>query len=479
LPALWTLPPLPLPGLWICPGPCMADGDCKTNGHAPFEPYLSTIAQNVVRNPIRNVVMKEMATPGCLSLAGGRPPQDVFPASVRAWGDQSFTNYGPGLAGGSPELKAWAKEFVASAHSPPGGFVDRDVLITSGNTDGITKAVMLLSDPGDVVLADEVTYPGIGAAALPLGRRVVGVDLDEQGMVPEALEARLCSLKGEASARLLYLVPHGHNPTGVTMTESRKDALYGLARRHALTILEDDAYFYLRLSPRSPELPLEEGSMYGLEDPPRSLLSRDVDGRVVRLDTVSKMLAPGLRLGWVTAGKSLLAKWQVLSEVFTWSISGAQQRAFLDTVKGWGEAGLHRHLQQLQLAYARRRGYLLAACKKHLEGLCRWSAPEFGMFFWLEVPACRDTSKVMEELIESHGISLVPGIYFGAPEGAGDKSCRHFRLSFSQLTEEKADEAMLRLRRFILATLNGCKKRSAEEAALCEPEKGELLDRGS
>jgi DNA-binding transcriptional MocR family regulator len=421
-----------------------------------FEPYLSKIAQNVVRNPIRKVVLKMQQNPGCLWLAGGRPPKEVFPDSVLSWGDENFMNYGPSLAIGTPEMKKWAREFIEKFHEPPGGMQSRDVLVTSGNTDGITKTLMLLTDPGDIVLADEVTYPGMQASAVPLGRRVLGVALDEHGMIPESLEAKLKSLGSGEHARILYVTPHGQNPTGASLTEGRKDALYALARTYGLTILEDDPYVFVQLVPTKASEPLEEKNMPGITTMPKSFLARDTDCRVLRLDTVSKMIAPGYRLGWVTGPKAVMAKWSVLGEVFTWSLSGAQQKHFLDLVTGWGSEGLHHHLQHLQYTYARRRGFLMAACERHLVGLCKWHTPDFGMFFWLEVIGCSDTDQIIDELIETYGIALVPGSGFKTPEGASAKHSSFFRVSFSQLDEGQADKAMSQLKAFLTKKSSSC-----------------------
>lgn len=428
-----------------------------------FEPYLSSTARNVVRNPIRKVMLKVHATPGCVSLAGGRPPKAVFPQSVHAWEDENLMNYGPALAAGSDELRKWAKDFVERFHSPPASFAHHDTLITSGNTDGMTKAVLLLSEPGDVVLADEVTYPGITASAIPLGRRVLGVPIDEDGMIPDQLEAVLQSLDGNSRPRMLYLTPHGGNPTGITIPESRKDALYNIARKHGLVILEDDPYFFVQLAPHASGTGgLSEEDMVGERAAPRSFLARDVDGRVVRLDSVSKTIAPGYRLGWVTGHKSLMEKWSILSEVLTWSVSGIQQKSLLDLVKQWGQDGFHRHLQQLQSTYALRCGYLLAACEKHLTGLCSWSAPKFGMFVWLQIHGCEDTDSIVEELISSFGIAMVPGASFKTPEGAGPGSDAFFRVSFSLISSaDAADKAMLKLRSFLDA--GGHRKKAVEE----------------
>lgn len=377
-------------------------------------------------------------------------------------------NYGPQLAVGCAELRAWAKEFTEEFHAPPGGWEQRDVLMTSGNTDGITKTVMLLTDPGDVILADCSTYPGIQASAVPLGRQVVGVKMDSGGMDPEALSALLSGSGVSGRARILYLTPHGQNPTSITLSDARKRALYEVAQRHRLTILEDDPYFFVNLQRKDASGPFEPENMLGTSSYPKSLLSIDVDGRVVRLDSCSKMLAPGFRLGWVCGHKTLLAKWAVLAEVLTWSVSGSQQSMLLSMLQEFGKGGLHTHLQTLQCTYAKRCNNLAAACRRHLEGLCHWEIPEFGMFLWLQVVGIKDASALVDDLIENHGVALVPGSAFNASEAEGASAC--FRASFSLLTEEMADKAVARLREALILAMSshavcGEKRKASPEAS--------------
>jgi len=405
---------------------------------------LSTHAMNLVRNPIRAVMNRVVQTPGCLSLAGGKPPEDAFPPLVRQRYDQKFMNYGPHLGAGHEDLKNWAREFVDRFHSPPGGWEQRDVVITSGNTDGMTKVVMLLSEPGDVILADELTYPGITSSAVPMGRVVLGVGMDSCGMIPSKLESTIENFAGPGKLKLLYLCPHGQNPTGLTMTKERKVEIYKVARRHDLVIMEDDPYLFINLSPKDSKAPLEPENMVGSDQVPESFLSMDTDGRVIRLDTASKFLAPGFRLGWATGSKDLMAKWTVLSETTTWSVSGVLQDAFLSVMRDMGNDGLHRHLQEMQFIYAQRCGFATAACQRHLDGLCRWGAVDFGMFLWLEVLDTEDTGDLVFALIDSHGVAMVPGGCFNA----SGKSCKSsfFRLSFSLLSEDVADQAFTRVK---------------------------------
>jgi len=284
------------------------------------------------------------------------------------------------------------------------------------------------------------------------GRKVVGVKMDDQGMIPDELETILKSFNF-LKVRMIYLCPHGQNPGGGTFSVERKVKIYGIARKHDLTIVEDDPYFFCNLQLGDPLQStcdrLEAKEMPGTERFPKSFLSLDTDGRVVRLDSLSKMICPGFRFGWATMHPALFQKWLALAEVTTWSVSGFQQHTFLNMMTELGDQGLHEHLQKLQSTYARRRNFLVKACQKHLEGLCRWNVPEFGMFLWMEVLGVEDTASIIDDLITSYNIAMVPG---GAFNASGDENapCSYFRVSFSQLTEEKADKAMGSLREALL-----------------------------
>lgn len=314
--------------------------------------------------------------------------------------------------------------------------------MTPGNTNSIAMVVMLCTDVGDAVLCDEFTYTGLMAATSPLGRKAIGVSMDEDGMSPSALRTLASGLAEQGRApRLVYLVPSGQNPTAITMSEGRRRELYEVARQLGLFILEDDPYCHLALGPPSAA---SESDMPGLEkgSVPPSFLALDTDGRVCRLDTTSKIFAPGFRMGWLTAPRTLTEKLSVMSEVLTWTLSGFTQQALLHCVEEFGEDGLHRHVQQVQWAYRQRRDRCIAAFERHLQGVAFWRVPSDGMFLWLEVLGVHDAGRLAEPLID-RGVALVPGGAFMAAPNS--KACSHFRVSFAQLSEEVAEVAARRL----------------------------------
>mmetsp|Transcript_33560 Transcript_33560/g.81125 ORF Transcript_33560/g.81125 Transcript_33560/m.81125 type:complete len:417 (+) Transcript_33560:14-1264(+) len=403
-----------------------------------YSPDLSDFAGRLGQNPIRKIMVQVMNTPGCISLGGGRPVFETFSPSVQALGP-ALSNYGIANSGGEPGLRAWVKKLMQKLHDPQGGWEGRDVWLTSGNTDGMNKAVMLLSNPGDVVVTDKFTYPGILTACRAHDRHTVGVEMDDKGMIPERLED---VLKGNlpGKPRMIYVVTHGQNPTGCTMDPERVRKIYEIARAHNLAILEDDPYCFMDLEGDNP-------SAQSADDMPgmvslHSFLSIDEDRRVVRLDSVSKFIAPGFRVGWVTAHTAVVEKWSVASEVVTWGLSGFQHTELMKLFEELGEDGLHKHLQFLQFEYRQRRDRLVQAFNEKLSGVGEWNVPRYGMFLWFRGQDLEDAEPIAEKLVAENLVAMIPGSGFAAEPSVSP----YFRVSFTSIaTTEIATQAAERL----------------------------------
>mmetsp|Transcript_18619 Transcript_18619/g.30201 ORF Transcript_18619/g.30201 Transcript_18619/m.30201 type:complete len:423 (-) Transcript_18619:68-1336(-) len=388
-------------------------------------------------------MQKVWATKGCISLAGGRPLDEVFPSICGEPPDSDLMNYGPNLARGHPKAIKWAKEFVEWQHPMPCGWEKHDLIMMPGATNSIAMMIQLCTDAGDKVLCEDFTYTGFMAAAKPLGRIAVGVAMDEEGLLPSDLRRTCASLAADGKApRLLYLVPTGQNPTAITMPAHRRREIYKVAQEHNLLIVEDDPYFHLSLGPAQAQ---SEADMRGLTPVAAELpsfLSLDTDGRVCRLDSCSKILAPGFRLCWLTAAKAIVEKLGIMGEVLVWAMSGFTQKAFLQCQHDLGRDGMHSHLQKMQWAYRQRRDWCIQAFEQHLTGLARWDVPQDGMFMWLEILGLDDAGQLAEPLVE-RGVAMVPGAAFLADSFS--RPCSMFRVSFSMLTKETAMEAAERL----------------------------------
>ena len=408
-----------------------------------MEAYLerSTVSRSLVRNPIRVVMNRVFADPSILSLAGGRPVSSVFPlvgvtlelaggGSVSAPLGDNDLNYGALNAIGTPALRGWQRRFVDRFHGVDCERHGYDAVVTPGNSDGIFKSILALSDPGDILLADEYTYTGLLACARPLGRHVVGVETDSEGCVPDALAAACGrAVRCGKRASLFYVISNGHNPLGTTMPERRRKELYLACRAGGLAIVEDDSYSLLQLPERGGKT--YAGLAGALAGAP-SFLRLDAtcdfgDGRVVRLDSFSKSLCPGLRFGFLTAPKALIAKLGTLNEVTTWSLSGVALKSYetlLDHLAGpKGDfAAFERQARDVQKLYAKRRDLLLDALDAHLAPHATYNAPTHGMFLLVRTrDADVDAAVLLDDLLDG-GVAVLP-----AEDPAPANSQSHFR----------------------------------------------------
>ncbi|EXJ55941.1 hypothetical protein A1O7_08872 [Cladophialophora yegresii CBS 114405] len=246
------------------------------------------------------------------------------------------------------------------------------------------------ADPGDFVLVEEYTYSGTIEAAGPLGLSLVPVAMDSDGINPESLDEILSTWDelhpGARAPKLLYIIPTGHNPTGVTQPRHRRQDVLEVAERHDLLIVEDDPYHYLQF-PRP-----GSGSDY-LSIP--SYLSLSRSGRVIRLDSTSKILAPGLRLGWLTAPKAIVETFQAAHDLGFVQSSGVSQLVTYKLVsETWGHDGFLRWLQGLAGYYHAKATVMLRAMDRELgtgilADVCSWNAISAGMFIWLRIECSR------------------------------------------------------------------------------------------
>ncbi|KAJ3585679.1 hypothetical protein NHX12_014398, partial [Muraenolepis orangiensis] len=278
--------------------------------------FLTAVSAARKPSVVRKIFeVEENASAKMISLATGCPNPNVFPFRSAAFtmNDGSTMYFNEplmkralqySLSRGIPELVTWMKSLQRSLHNPPsaGYSPERgqmDLCVTTGSQEGICKVFEMLVSPGDNVLMETPTYSGTLAAIHPLGCNLISVTSDQHGMVPAALKEALSRWDpsevhrpGSTAPRVLYTIPIGGNPTGVSITAQRKKEVYELARRYDMLIIEDDPYFYVQFDK--------------LWMP--SYLSMDVDGRVIRLDSLSKIVSSGLRIGFVTGPKPLVDK---------------------------------------------------------------------------------------------------------------------------------------------------------------------------
>jgi 2-aminoadipate transaminase len=385
---------------------------------------LARRAERMNPSVIREI-LKVTERPGIISLAGGLPSPDSFPidamreASARVLRDSPREALQYAASEGYGPLREW----VATQMAAQGLRVDASqVLITTGSQQGLDLVGKVLIDAGSTVAVESPTYLGALQAFAPYEPEVVTVPCDDDGPLP----AGLAVAKG---ARFLYMLPNFQNPSGRCMGESRRAALVDAARAIGLPIVEDNPY----------------GDLWFDAEPPPSLASRWPEGTVY-LGSFSKVLAPGLRLGYVIAPPAMMPKLLQAKQAADLHTPGFNQRVVHEVIK---DGFLRDHVPTIRARYKAQRDAMRAALEAHLPAGCRWTVPSGGMFFWVELPEGVDAMKLLPQAVE-HGMAFVPGSAFYADHP------RHntLRLSFVTVPPERIAQGIA----LLAQTLKDCVK---------------------
>jgi 2-aminoadipate transaminase len=379
-----------------------------------------------IRSSAIRDLLKLTAQPEMISFAGGLPAPELFPAEeLSAAGEQAIAEAPlAALQYGPTEGYAPLRELVAGWLARLGVAADPgQLIVTAGSQQGLDMLGRLLLDPGAPVAVEEPTYLGALQAWQTAQPRYVPVPLDADGLDVDALEAMLA---GGLRPRFLYVVSCFQNPTGVTLAPGRRRRLIELAARYDLAIVEDDPY----------------GELFyeGQRATPLAALDIAAHGElrhVVYLGTLSKLLAPGLRVGWIAAPRALHDRLVMLKQgldLHTGSL--AQAVAFYACRDGL----LDRHIPRLRAVYGERRDAMLAALGRAMPAGISWTRPAGGMFLWLTLPEGADSRALLARAVERK-VAFVPGQPFH-PGGGGANT---MRLNFSHSAPPQIAEGVARL----------------------------------
>jgi DNA-binding transcriptional MocR family regulator len=292
-----------------------------------------------------------------------------------------------------------------------------DLVVTTGAQQALDLVGKILIDPGDTIVVEAPAYVGALSAFSVYEPRYLQIDLDDEGMIVDQLEDAL--LRGERP-KFVYTVPNFHNPAGVTMSGRRRRQLVALCREAHLPIVEDNPYGLLRF----------EG------DPEPTLRSLDPHN-VIYLGTVSKVFAPGVRVGWAVAEPGVLQRLVLAKEAA--DLCGSQF-TMLVTERYFDGAGWRHNLERLVETYRTRRDVMLAALGERFPSDAVWTRPSGGFYVWVTLPEYFDTPTLLAAAVERK-VAYVPGTAF-YPDGRGR---RQMRLSFSYPTEDRIEEGVRRL----------------------------------
>ena len=371
-------------------------------------------------------ILKVTERPGILNFAGGLPAPETFPVdAMRAACDVVLGGAAarPSLqyasSEGLPELRQW----VATEMGKQGAQVSPDqVLITTGSQQGLDLVAKVLIDEGARVLVETPTYLGALQAFTPMQPAVESIESDSGGVSPSALREAL--QKGERP-RFIYLLPNFQNPTGRTMDEARREAVIAVCREHGLPVVEDNPY----------------GELWFDAPPPKPLLARWPEG-VVYLGSFSKILAPGLRLGYIVAPPALYPKLLQAKQAADLHTPGFNQRVVAEVIK---DGFLDQHVPTIRARYHAQRDAMLAALARELGPTgAEWTQPVGGMFVWVRLPERLNAQALLPKAVDA-GMAFVPG----APFYAGEPDARALRLSFVTSTPEQIDKGMAALGRVV------------------------------
>lgn len=365
-------------------------------------------------------ILKVTEQPEMISFAGGLPAPECFPVAAIA---QSVKRV---LAEAGPQALQYAvtegfgplrEKFAAEMQSRGVASTTENILVTSGSQQGLDLIAKVLLDPGDCVLTESPTYLAAIQAFQAYEARFVPVPMDEFGLVPEALEAAILRER----PKLLYIIPNFQNPTGITLAAERRRAIYDLALRHRLVVVEDDPYGKLRYR--------------GTEIPPVAAL--DHEGLVLYISTVSKTITPGLRVGWVAGHPTLLRSLAIAKQAADLHTSNLDQRIVDRYLADFDSAA---HIEVIRKLYGARFALMDRCMTEAMPKDYRWTHPEGGMFLWVTCPESVDAGAMLPQAIERR-VVFVPGKDF-FPDSSGS---RFMRLNFSNATEEKIQTGVARL----------------------------------
>ncbi len=389
---------------------------------APLPPHAARLA-GVEGSPVRDILALT-ERPGVISFAGGLPAPELFPAdelreafAEALRGEAARRRLQYSTTEGDPELRAQLAEVLVRRGLPTD---PHEVLVTTGSQQAITLAAAVLLDPGDAVLVEEPSYLAALQCFGMAGARCVPVPCDDDGLLPGALPA----LVAEHRPKLLYTIPTYHNPTGRTLPAARRAALAQAAARLGFWILEDDPYRELRYEGEA--LP-PVASFPGAED------------RALASSSLSKVLAPGLRVGWLRAPDSVHRALVVAKQAADLHTSTVDQAAAAIAMRGGWLPG---RLRAVRDEYRARRDALVDGLGAALPAGSVWNRPAGGMFVWARLPDGHDAAALLERSIE-HGVAFVPG----APFFAGPPDPATLRLSFTAHPVDEIREGLVRLGR--------------------------------
>jgi len=390
--------------------------------------YLSAKAGLLKASQVRELL--KWIGKDVISLGGGVPDPASFPmdeiklivAEILEEKGAAALQYAP--TEGIDELREGIAHFMTKRGLRAKA---ENVLVTSGSQEALELTARVFIDPGDLVVSENPTYLGAIQAFNVYEPRMVGIPMDKEGLRVDVLERELRRIVSVGEhVKLAYLIPTCQNPTGRTASLERRKVILELAEEHDFLVVEDDPYSYFYLD--------------GVEPP--SLKSMDSSGRVIYVSTVSKILAPGLRLGWVVADEEIIEKLAIAKQGVTLQSPTLSMYVLLEALR---RGLVDRQIPKLKEIYRVRRDAMLEALETYMPEGVKWTRPSGGMFVWIETPESVDMDELLPIALREYKVAYVPGSAFHV-DGRGRNTAR---LSFSYPPLNAMREGVARLAKLI------------------------------
>lgn len=387
-----------------------------------FDSFFSRDAASFRPSAIR-AFAKLINDPNIISFAGGVPNPETFPAErIAEVAAQVIRErraialqYGP--TRGLPRL---CESSATLSRTRGIDCTAGDVIVTTGSQQALDLIAHTLLDPGDVVAVELPTYIGGSASFFARSAELVGVQQDDEGIVPESLR----EVASQRRIKLLYTIPNFQNPSGRLMTQARRAEVLRIAEEFDFLVIEDDPY----------------GELVYVDDADTtSMKSRDTSNRVLYLGSFSKVLAPGLRCGWVIAAKPLLERIEIAKQAAD-LCSGMLDQSIVDELVANGE--LQPQIEKVRAFYRGKRGVLIEELERHFAGKAQWTPADGGLFTFVTMHDGVDTATRINEAV-ANGVAYIPGGPFFV-DGSGANT---MRLTFAKESDERIREGVARLAR--------------------------------
>lgn len=370
-------------------------------------------------------ILKVTERPEVISFAGGLPAPELFPVEeMKAVCTAVLSDDGrAALQYSTTEGYQPLRELISARMAEAGITSSSDnVLIVTGSQQGLDLTGKVFLDEGDIVICESPTYLAAINAFKTYLPQFVEVAMDEQGMVMTALEE---ALKRYPQAKFIYTIPDFQNPTGRTMSIKRRKKLVELANQYDVMILEDNPYGELRFA--------------GEHIPP--VKAFDTEGRVIYQSTFSKVLTPGIRVGWLCAAPEVLQKYVIFkqsTDLHTNTMAQRQVSKFIEMFD------LNKHIEKIRKVYKIRRDLMLETIKNEFPEGVTYTQPDGGLFLWVELPETINARDLLISCLENH-VAFVPGGAF-FPNGGKENT---LRLNFSNMSEDRIVEGVARIGKLI------------------------------